>query len=75
MSALVPGYFRNKCKHFYGVRSGQVGNEGGLNKAIMRGKRPVQSDPCHYLPFPSCHVLLHPILGEFLGLHVLGVFH
>lgn len=28
-----------------------------------------------YLPLPSCHVLLHPVLGQLLGFHVLGVFH
>lgn len=29
----------------------------------------------HYLPLPSCHVLLHPVLGQLFGLHVLGVLH
>lgn len=45
-----------------------------LKEANVRSNMAVPMSP-YYLPFPSCHVLLHPVLGELLGLHVLGVFH
>lgn len=70
MSVSVPDYFRNRFKHFWRPRP--AGNEGGLKKQIREGT--FQSKvTARYLPFPSCHVLLHPVLGELLGLHVLGV--
>lgn len=55
----------------FGVRPGQGGNKGGLSLGATFQAKVTP----HYLPFPPCHVLFHPVLGELLGLHVLGIFH
>lgn len=46
----------------------------GLSKANPKSSIPSPPSP-RYLPLSSCHVLLHPVLGQLLGLHVLGVLH